>query len=120
MPDESPRTPTRLLATAGASIGLALLTRPRRVLDAVAPAFPRERDWLVRALGGRMLAQHAAVLVRPERDLVGAGAAVDLLHAASMLPFLTSPRYGRAARISAAVALGSAVTGRMLAGSERR
>ena len=120
MHDEPSRTPTRVLAAAGATIGLAVLTRPRRVLDAVAPAFPQERAWLVRALGARMVVQHAAVLARPEPGVLTAGAAVDLLHAASMLPFLSTARYGRAARVSAAVALGSAVAGRVLARSERR
>ena len=120
MPDDSPRTPTRVLAAAGGTAGLVLLTRPLRVLDAVAPAFPRERAWLVRALGARMLVQHAAVLVRPGPGVVTAGAALDALHAASMLPFLGSARYGRGARVSAAVALGSAVAGRVLAGSQRR
>ncbi|WP_040339769.1 hypothetical protein [Candidatus Blastococcus massiliensis] len=107
-------------ATAGATAGLLLLTRPQWALDAVAPAFPRERRWIVRALGARMLVQHGAVLARPEPAVLTAGAGIDLLHAASMLPFLGSGRYGRAARISAAVALGSAVAGRVLAGSQRR
>jgi hypothetical protein len=119
MHDEPPRTPTRALATAGATAGLALLTRPRRVLDRVAPAFPRERSWLVRALGARMLAQHGAVLVRPGPAVLRAGAAVDLLHAASLLPFLRSARYGRAARISGAVALASAVLAGVAARSDR-
>ena len=120
MHDEPPRTPTRILAAAGATAGLVLLTQPLRVLDAVAPAFPRERAWLVRALGARMLVQHAAVLVRPGPGVVTAGAALDVLHAASLLPFLGSARYGSAARTSAAVALGFAVAGRVLAGSGRR
>jgi len=107
-------------AAAGAAAGLALLTRPHQVLDAVAPTFPRKRAWLVRALGARMLVQHATVLVRPGPGVVTAGVVLDVLHAASMLPFLRSARYGRAARISAAVALGSAVAGRVLAGSQRR
>ena len=107
-------------AAVGAAVGLALLTRPNQVLDALAPAFPRRRTWLVHALGARMLVQHAVVLVRPRPGVVTAGAALDVLHAASMLPFLGSPRYGRAARISAAVALGSAVAGRVSAGSQRR
>ena len=111
---------TRPAAAIGAATGLALLARPDQLLDAVAPAFPRERAWLVRAFGARMLVQHAAVLVQPGPGVVTAGAALDVLHAASMLPFLRSARYGRAARISAAVALGSAVAGRVLAGSQRR
>ena len=120
MHDQPHRTPLRVLAAAGATAGLVLLARPLRVLGAVAPAFPRERAWLVRALGARMLVQHAVVLVRPGPGVLTAGAAVDLLHAASLVPFVGSARYGRAARISAAVALGSAVAGRVLAGSERR
>ncbi|WP_324278593.1 hypothetical protein [Blastococcus brunescens] len=109
------RAVTRVMAGAGAASGIALLARPQRIVDAVAPAFPRERVWLVRALGARLLTQHGAVLVAPGPRLVRVGSAVDLLHAASMVPFLASPRYGRAARISgglaaayAAVALGVA------------
>jgi hypothetical protein len=91
---------TRLLPALGLAAGGLLLARPRRVVDAVAPQVPRQRLWLVRALGVRLLVQHGAVLARPERPVVRASAAVDLLHAASMVPFLASPRYGRAARIS--------------------
>lgn len=120
MQEQPFRTPMRVMAAAGATVGAVVLTRPQRVLDAVAPEFPRARRWVVRVLGARMLAQHAAVLVRPEPAVVTAGAALDALHAASMLPFLASARYGRAARVSAAVALGSAVAGRVLAGSQRR
>ena len=115
MPDQNSR-PVRLGAAVGAATGLALLTRPQHVLDAVAPEFPRERAWLVRGLGARMLAQHAAVLVRPGPAVLTAGAALDLLHAASMLTFVASTPYGRAARISAAVALASAA----LAGAAAR
>lgn len=95
---------TRLMAAAGAGSGIVLLARPRRVVDALAPAFPRERLWLVRALGARLLAQHGAVLVAPRPALVRFGSAVDLVHAASMVPFVASPRYGRAARISGGLA----------------
>lgn len=95
---------TRLLAAAGVWSGVALLTRPQQVVDAVAPAFPRERLWLVRALGGRLLAQHGTVLLAPRPQLVRAGSAVDLVHAATMVPFVASPRYGRAARVSGGLA----------------
>ncbi|MGY1804438.1 hypothetical protein ACI78T_14260 [Blastococcus sp. SYSU D00922] len=115
MHDVRRRGLTRLMAAAGAWSGIALLTRPQQIVDAVAPAFPRERLWLVRVLGARLLAQHGAVLVAPRPALVRLGSAVDLAHAASMVPFVASPRYGRAARISgglaaayAAVALASA------------
>ncbi|TFV62665.1 UNVERIFIED_ORG: hypothetical protein E4P37_16495 [Bacillus sp. AZ43] len=94
----------RLLAGIGLASGLALLARPQELVDRVAPAFPRERVWLVRALGARLVAQHGAVLCAPRRGLVRAGSAVDLLHAASMVPFVASPRYGPAARISGGLA----------------
>ena len=106
--DRRRRALTRLLAGLGAGTGAALLARPQRVVDAVAPAFPRDRLWLVRLLGARLVAQHGAVLVAPDPRLVRLGSAVDLGHAASMVPFVASPRYGRAARISGAVAAGYA------------
>lgn len=121
MPDHTRRAGIRLGAATGVATGFLLLIRPQQVVGAVTPAFPRERRWLVRALGGRMLVQHGAVLVRPEPSVLTAAAGVDLLHAASMLPFLASARYGRAARISAAGALASAALGRATAlRSERR
>ncbi|WP_164704388.1 hypothetical protein [Blastococcus litoris] len=109
------RPMTRLMAAAGAWSGIALLTRPQQIVDAVAPAFPRDRLWLVRLLGARLLAQHGAVLATASPRLVRLGSAVDLVHAATMVPFVASPRYGTAARLSgglaaayAAVALASA------------
>ena len=105
------RTLTRLLAALGLASGLALLSRPQQVVDAVAPAFPPERLWLVRVLGARLVAQHGAVLATPGRRLVHLGSAVDLAHAATMVPFLASPRYGRAARISGALAAAYAALG---------
>jgi hypothetical protein len=110
---------TRLVAGAGVATGVALLARPQQVVDAVAPAFPRERLWLVRALGGRLLAQHGTVLVSASPRLVRLGSAVDLLHAASMVPFVASPRYGRAARISGGLAAGYAAVALAVVPSER-
>src|SRR4051794_15656664 len=111
---------TRLLAAGGAASGALLLVRPERVVDALAPAFPRERLWLVRLLGVRLLAQHGAVLVAPGAAVVRLGAAVDLVHAASMVPFLGSPRYGRAARLSGGLAAAyAAVALRVAPRSER-
>jgi hypothetical protein len=59
------------------------------------------------------------VLTAPTAGWVRLGSAVDLAHAATMVPFVASPRYGRAARISgglaaayAAVALALAPRGR--------
>ena len=112
---------TRLLAALGVASGIALLTRTQRIVDAVAPAFPADRVWLVRALGARLLAQHGAVLLAPSRRLVRLGSAVDLVHAASMVPFVASPHYGRAARISGALAAAYAAAALAVAPrSERR
>ena len=117
MHDEPPRTPTRLLAAAGGTVGLVLLVRPLLVLAAVAPAFPRERAWLARALGARMLVQHAAVLVRPGSGVVTAGAALDLLHAASMgAARLAFPRLARPIGVSAASSVAAALAGVAAAG----
>jgi hypothetical protein len=102
--DGTRRRLSRLLAGLGVASGIALLTRPQRVIDRVSPAFPAHRLWLVRALGVRLLVQHGTVLSAPDRRLVRAGSAVDLLHAASMVPFVASPHYGRAAQVSGAVA----------------
>jgi hypothetical protein len=98
------RALTRLLAGLGIGSGMALLARPERIVDAVAPEFPRDRLTLVRLLGVRLVAQHAAVLTAPGAGSVRLGSAVDLVHAATMVPFVASPRYGRAARISGGLA----------------
>ena len=95
---------TRSLSVAGVLAGLVLLLRPETALARLAPEYPRERRWVVRLLGARLVAQHAAVLVAPRPVVVRAAGAVDLVHAATMLPLLRSPRYGRAARISGSIA----------------
>jgi hypothetical protein len=59
---------------------------------------------VVRLLGARLVGQHAAVLVAPRPPVLRLAAGIDLLHAATMVPLLRSPRYGRAARISGAAA----------------
>ena len=102
--DRRRRLATRALAGLGVTSGVALLGRPQQIVDRVSPALPHDKLWLVRALGARLLVQHGAVLIAPSRTLVRLGSAVDLLHAASMVPFLASPHYGRAARASGALA----------------
>jgi len=92
------------MACLGLVSGCVLVARPQQVADRIAPAFPASRLWLARALGVRLLVQHGAVLALPERRVVRASSAVDLLHAASMVPFVASPHYGRAARISGGLA----------------
>ena len=103
-PTDRRRLGTRALAGLGVAAGVALLARPQHVVDRLAPAFPADRRWLVRVLGGRLLVQHGAVLVAPGRRLVRVSSAIDLLHAASMVPFVASPQYGPAARVSGGLA----------------
>ena len=109
--DRYRRRLTRLLAGVGLAAGIALLTRPRQVVGRLAPAFPADRLWLARALGARLLVQHGAVLALPDHAMVRVGSAVDLMHAASMVPFVVSPSYGRAARLSGGFAAAYAAIG---------
>jgi hypothetical protein len=95
---------TRLMAVLGVASGGVLLARPQEVVDRIAPAFPASHRWLVRALGVRLLVQHGAVLAVPDPRIIRASSAVDLLHAATMVPFVASPHYGRAARVSGGLA----------------
>jgi hypothetical protein len=119
--DDGRRTAIRALSGAGGVWGLALLIRPREVVARLCPEFPESRMWVVRVLGARLVAQHAFVLVAPERPAARAASAVDLLHAVSMLPLVASPRYRRAALISGGVAAAYAALAPMVAGgSERR
>ncbi len=105
------RTLTRVLAVAGAASGAALVARPQQVVDRLAPAFPWSKLWLARVLGARLLVQHGAVLAFPSARVVRLASGVDLLHAVSVLPFVASPRYGRAARITGGLAAAYAALG---------
>lgn len=108
--DDGPRRVARLLSVAGFAAGLAMVTRPADVAAAVAPAFPRERLWIARVLGLRLVAQHALVLAAPTAPRLQLAAAVDGLHAASMLPVLVLPRYRRAALVTGGLGALSATT----------
>ena len=90
----------RLLSALSGAWGLLLLLRAGPLVESVCPEFPESEQWVVRLLGGRLVVQHALVLSRPTRGHVRAAAAVDVLHAASMVPLLWSPRYRRAALVS--------------------
>ena len=94
----------RTTAATGVAAGLSLLARPGQAVARLAPEYPSERLWVVRLLGARLIAQHAAVLAAPRPPVLRLAAGIDVLHAATMLPLVRSPRYGRAARISGAVA----------------
>jgi hypothetical protein len=90
--------------------GAVLLLRPdpvRRALSSGGSSPPPA--WVVRLLGGRLIAQGIVTTVRRDRAVVLTSVGVDIVHAASMI--LTAallPRYRRPALISAAAASGSA------------
>lgn len=98
--------------------GAALLARPQFIAARVAgerggPVPAR----LCRLLGGRLLVQGAAEVVRPCRSTATAGAAVDLSHALSMAPAAAVwPQYRRSAALSATIAVLSAIGDSSLAG----
>jgi hypothetical protein len=98
------RAATRALAALGVASGVALLARPGQIVDRLCPEFPPSRRWIARVLGARLVVQHTAVLLTPTAAMLRAASAVDLLHAASMVPLVGSARYGRAARISGGLA----------------
>jgi hypothetical protein len=109
----------RVLSAVSLAWGTALLVRPRPVVAALAPEYPPDRDWVVRLLGGRLVAQHGVLLPAPDRTLAFAGAAVDALHALSMLPVARLPRYRRAALISAGTTAATGVLTAVLAGRDQ-
>jgi hypothetical protein len=104
------RRATRAGACAAGAWGLLLLTRPDDVAARLTPRDARPPRWAVRLLGARVAGQAAATLLLPVRDTVLAGAAVDALHAVSMLAAtLHWPRLRWSLLTSAAVAAASAV-----------
>ena len=109
--------PALWLALAG--WGCALLAAPRRVgrLIGGESAPPT----VVRVLGARRLLQQVVLLARPSPGIAFAAAAVDSLHAASMLGAVRLwPRYRRAGLTSAAVATASATITLLGARGRRR
>lgn len=100
----SDHTLYRLLSTTGIAWGAVQLAAPRQVAGTLCPGFPADRTWLIRLLGARLLVQDATLFARPTRQTARAAAAIDGVHALSMLPALASGRYRRAAAISGATA----------------
>lgn len=99
-------TDMRWVSTVRACYGVVLLALPAPLITAVtgAPASPRVRV-VARVLGGRQVAQGAICGLAPVPDLIGAGAATDGLHAASMLILAAAaPRLRRALLAEAIIA----------------
>lgn len=99
-------TPIRALGVARIAVGglwLAALAADRSVAGATLP--PAGRLAAI-ALAGRDLAQGALLVSDPRRSAARAGAVIDGLHAASMLPVVALvPRYRVAAAVSAGVGM---------------
>jgi hypothetical protein len=106
----------RAAAAVPAAVGTVLLIRPRQVVGRVAA--DETEPWLavVRVLGGRLVVQQVLVLVRPTRRRVLAWAAVDAVHALSMVPVAAVwPAHRRLAAVSGAVGAASALLALALA-----
>ena len=99
------RRATRAVAGATGAWGLLLLTRPDDVAAWLTPPGARPPRWAVRLLGLRVSAQSALALLLPLRVAALTGAAVDAVHAVSMLAATRRwPRLRPALLTSAAVA----------------
>lgn len=103
----------RALGIAEIGLGAVLAVRSARVAAAAAgPGGQPAPGRLVAVLGLRSLAQGAVTAAVPRWSVLTGGALVDATHAASMLPVVAvSPKYRRAAAISAAVAALTAAAG---------
>lgn len=113
--------PTRALGAGHALLGTGLLIWPVRSAALVA----RSRHavpppWMIRSLGARLLLQAAAEVVRPRPGVLSAGAGIDSLHAASMVPVLFGNRYRSTAAVSAGLAAASAGLSVWIARAGRR
>lgn len=100
----------RVLGAATATAGAVLAAGTPAVGGWVSGRGTPPPSWLVRLLGARLLVQGLLEVARPDRRLVLGGAAVEAMHAASMVAAaLRWPQYRRAALVSGglAVALGT-------------
>jgi hypothetical protein len=106
----------RAVSTGRLALAIGLLVRPELCASLVSFGGRCPAGWLIRLLGGRLLVQAGYELATGSRRALRLGAAVDLLHAASMLAAAVRwPGYRRIALASAGLAGASAAVG--LAGS---
>lgn len=110
----------RLIGLGGAILGVFLGMRPHPVSRAISGGSSVGANWL-RLLGGRHVGQGIALLGWPTSRVLAGSAAIDGLHAASMVMLaLASPAYRRPAACSAAVATASETASGWAAGRLRR
>ncbi len=96
----------RAVAIAQTATGAILVARPDALVALVVGDGAHPAKWIVRFLGARMTVQGCAAAVRPTRTLLLGGAAVDTVHAASMVLVARGvPRYRRPALASALTAM---------------
>lgn len=109
-------THRRALGAAEIGYAAALALVPVTWWNPLAPGIePRLMQRLARVLAGRQLAQGALTIGAPRPNTLGLGAAVDLLHAASMVALAAVvPAARRPAAASAIVAALAAARARQL------
>jgi hypothetical protein len=87
-------------------VGAFVVGRPQFVAGAAASRGVPLPSWIVRLLGGRMVVQGTALVLRPSNQALTVGATVDVLHATSMLVVAgVSDRHRAVAARSAILAL---------------
>ena len=108
-----------LLAGAHTAQAAILLAQPPSVLRRAA-GDEDPPPWIMRVLGVRLLVQATAEMLSPRPTTLRISAFVDLTHAASMFVAAKAwPRYRRAALVSAASAVSSAVAATAVARQRR-
>ncbi len=99
----SPTLPPAAFATLRALLGAFELASPRPAARLVgAPTVSGSAPAVIRVLGARQVGQALVTLLRPTPTLLIAGAAVDGIHAASMLALGARRPWRRAALVEAA------------------
>ena len=115
-PNPATSVPGRVLGVVEVALGLVTVARSRRIATGSWWLLDRRAmTATVAVLGTRQVLQGLVTFARPGPGALLVGAGVDGLHAASMLPVaFASDHYRRAARHSAALALGTAAAGVVL------
>jgi hypothetical protein len=94
-----------LLPAIRASYGVALILAPDAVIHLVTGGFPgRRAPWVARLLGARHLIQAVVSFLAPLPGVLAAGAAVDAVHAASMVMLAAAGHGARRAALADALA----------------
>jgi hypothetical protein len=101
------RSSLRVLGVAEAAAGVVLAGRPRSVIARVDGGRGGPPPWVVRLLGGRMVAQGLVEAARPGPAVAVGGAALDGSHALSMLALAVVSRRLRPPALASALLAGA-------------